>query len=259
MMNRASEPAVVADPYIAAVRLRASLPGWLLGLFVALAIVFAVFPQIDLAASRLFTDASGRFPLQHDVVLAVINRAVHWGSRLAGLTLLVLAIIAWRQPRRPGLRVREKLAQRRREILFLFVALVLGPGLVVNTLLKDNSGRMRPVNVTEFGGPGKFTSAFARAYQCRRNCAFVSGHAAVASFPFAGWFVARSRRARRGWLAGGVLLGLTVGSFRMMTGSHFLSDVVMAMIFVWIVTALCAAVLLRRTDAEKQRPPAGAT
>ena len=230
MMNRASEPAVVADPYVAAVRLRASLPGWLLALFVATAVVFAVFPQIDLATSRLFTDASGRFPLQHDVVLTVANRAVHWGSRLAALTLLVLAIVAWLPPRTPGLRVRKKLAKRRREILFLLVALALGPGLVVNTVLKDNSGRMRPINVTEFGGPGNFTSAFARATQCRRNCAFVSGHAAVASFLFAGWFIARSRRARRGWLAGGVLLGLMVGSFRIMTGSHFLSDVVMAMI-----------------------------
>lgn len=254
-MNGVAERAVAADPHVAAVRLRESLPWWLLALFVAAAITFALFPQMDLAASRLFTNASGRFPLQHDLVMGFINRAVHWGSRLAFFVLLALTIVAWRPPRVLGVRLREMLARRRREILFLFVALALGPGLVVNTVLKDNSGRMRPVNVIEFGGSGMFTGAFARATQCPSNCAFVSGHAAVSTFPSAGWFIARSRRARRGWLAGGVLLGLTVGSFRVMTGSHFLSDVVMAMIFVWIVTALCAAVLLRRTGAEKERQP----
>jgi membrane-associated PAP2 superfamily phosphatase len=31
----------------------------------------------------------------------------------------------------------------------------------------------------------------------------------------------------------------------MATGSHFLSDVLMAMFLVWLVTAVCAAVLLR--------------
>jgi membrane-associated PAP2 superfamily phosphatase len=67
----------------------------------------------------------------------------------------------------------------------------------------------------------------------------------VAAFLFSGWFIAGSRRARRAWLVAGIGAGLTMGVARMATGSHFLSDVLMAMIFVWVVTALCAAALLR--------------
>lgn len=227
------------------VGLRASIPVWLVALFIVTALALVAFPQIDLAASRLFTDASGGFPLQQDPVLLAINRGVTWAARVLALVLLLLSIAAWLPARARRLRAVAWAARHRRVILFLFVALALGPGLVVNTLVKDHSGRARPVNVTDFGGPAAFTRAFVPADQCERNCAFVSGHAAIAAFPFAGWFVAGSRRARRRWLIAGIAGGLTMGVCRMATGSHFLSDVLMAMFLVWLVTAVCAAVLLR--------------
>jgi lipid A 4'-phosphatase len=234
-MTPALQPAVRAN----AASLRTSLPPWLLALFALLALAMFAFPQIDLAASRVFTDASGTFPLQHDRVLLVINRSITWASRLAGLALLILTIVAWLPRFAP-----RALQQRKRAILFLFVALALGPGLLVNTVIKENSGRARPVNVTEFGGESRFTRAWEPADQCRRNCAFVSGHVAVGAFLFAGWFVAGSR-ARRAWLAAGIAAGLTIGVGRMLAGSHFLSDVLVAMMLVWIVCALTAALILR--------------
>jgi lipid A 4'-phosphatase len=130
------------------------------------------------------------------------------------------------------------------------MSLVLGPGLLVNSLLKEHSGRARPVQTTLFGGTQAFTPAWTPADQCSTNCAFVSGHAAVAAWPVAGAFLARRRGTRRAWLAGGLLAGLAVGLGRMATGSHFLSDVVIAVLLVYLVCAACAAWLLR--------PPASA-
>jgi len=129
--------------------------------------------------------------------------------------------------------------------VFLLVTLVLGPGLLVNGVLKENSGRARPVNVRPFGGPHTFTPAWVFADQCATNCAFVSGHAAVSAWPVAGAFIARRRGRRRAWLAGGLALGLAVGFGRMATGSHFLSDVLLAVLMVYLVCAACAALLAR--------------
>ncbi|HEU0203428.1 MAG TPA: phosphatase PAP2 family protein [Burkholderiaceae bacterium] len=246
-MTPATQPALSSN----AASLRASLPPWLLVLFAVLAVVMFAFPQIDLAASRVLTDASGTFPLQHDRVLLVINRSITWASRVAGLVLLVLTLGAWLP------RVAPRALQRRRcAILFLFVALALGPGLLVNSLIKENSGRARPVNVTEFGGESRFTRAWVPADQCRRNCAFVSGHVAVGAFLFAGWFVAGSARARRAWLGAGLAAGLTIGVGRMLAGSHFLSDVLVAMMLVWIVCALTAALILRPAAVPEDVPGA---
>lgn len=239
-------PDVPGAPDVPDVRLRATLPLWLLALFAVAAIALFSFPHIDLAVSGVFADGANGFPLQHDRVLQVMNRGITWATRLAGLVLLILTLLAWLPRKLLASGWGARLAARKRAIAFLLVALALGPGLLVNSVLKDHSGRARPVTIEQFGGTQKFTPAFAPADQCRRNCAFVSGHAAVAAFLFAGWFVARSRSARRGWLAAGLLAGLAVGVARMATGSHFLSDVLVAMMLIWIVTAACAAVLLRR-------------
>jgi lipid A 4'-phosphatase len=136
------------------------------------------------------------------------------------------------------------LARHRRVITFLSVVLVLGPGLLVNGVLKEYSGRARPSTVVEFGGTRHFTRAFVFSDQCPHNCSFVSGHAAAAGFPMTGYFVARSRRSRRVWLVAGLACGMTVGLLRMLTGSHFLSDIVFALLFMYLVAALCAAALL---------------
>ena len=47
----------------------------------------------------------------------------------------------WRSPGVPG-----------RAAVFLVLSLLLGPGLLVNVILKDNWGRPRPGSVVEFGG-----------------------------------------------------------------------------------------------------------
>src|SRR5438105_14747348 len=90
--------------------------------------------------------------------------------------MIVLGVIAalWLAiARRPLWRLDGKV------LVFLVAATALGPGLIANTVLKDHWGRARPNQVVEFGGARVFTPAPLLADQCARNCAFVSGHAAL--------------------------------------------------------------------------------
>lgn len=222
------------------VLLRGAVPLWLLTLMAAASLAFLVLPQVDLAVSGWFARGAGGFPLQFDPRIALVNNNVLKLSRAASAVLLVLFVLGFLLPRGVWL------GRNRRAIAFLFLALALGPGLVVNSLLKETSGRARPVQIEQFGGARHFTPAFVIADQCERNCAFASGHVAAATMPVAGYFLASTRRRRRLWLAGGIALGLAVGLARLAVGAHFLSDVVVAMFITWVVSALVAAVMLTR-------------
>ena len=67
-----------------------------------------------------------------------------------------------------------------RAALFLIVSLVLGPGLLVNTVLKDHWARPRPGMVTNFGGTMTFRRGGIHAAPATRNCSFVSGETSSA-------------------------------------------------------------------------------
>ena len=75
----------------------------------------------------------------------------------------------------------------------------LGPGLVVNGILKEHWGRARPRDVTQFGGDRRFTPALVIADQCERNCSFSAGHPS-AGFALAALAYASISRRRR-WAA----------------------------------------------------------
>lgn len=193
--------------------------------FGLLAALFIVFPQIDLAASGLFYQGDGKWLLARDSALLALP--YHGLPRLGQSLLLVLLILFllgfWR--RFPGLKA------RRVAIGFLIVGGLLGPILLVDATLKEHSGRTRPVNTVNFGGSKQFTPAFIPADQCRKNCSFVSGHVATASFIMAfGWLGAPA--VRRRWLLASIACGAFFALVRMVPGGHFLSDT----IFAWFAT-----------------------
>ena len=55
--------------------------------------------------------------------------------------LFLTRYLPWRLPTLPG-----------RPVLCLTLSLIVGPGILVNLILKDHWGRPRPVHVTMFGG-----------------------------------------------------------------------------------------------------------
>lgn len=195
-----------------------------LAAFAALAALFVGLPQIDLAVSGVFHGPDGWLYSRYQPWLEPLYLGVpRLGQGLLALLAGALALGNWR--RLAGLRA------RRASFAFLLAGALLGPVLIVDAGLKDHLGRARPLTVGEFGGDRSFTPAFVPSDQCAKNCAFVSGHVATASFLMAfGWLGAPA--VRRRWLIAGLAGGALLAFVRLSAGGHFLSDCV----FAWFAT-----------------------
>ncbi len=181
----------------------------------ATAFLFLSMPQIDLSVSGLFvTDGQG-FALGRQPPFTWLHDAVPPILGLAVVAVLALALL-------------RRLAVVK--AVYLLLALALGPGLLANTILKDNWGRARPAQITEFGGTRTFTPPLLMADQCAKNCSFVSGDGAAGFAAIAFALLAARRRALA--LTAAIGVGLLFGGNRILQGGHFLSDVLFAGWFV---------------------------
>ena len=218
-----------------------------LAIALACIVAFAGWPELDLRlAAPLYRHGLG-FPANDVWWIKAVYVAVA-RTWLLALTLLGLLLASWLPAMRTPLR------PRRKALLYLLTALILGPGLIVNTLLKDHWGRPRPVHLAQFGGHSTFTPAFAYSTQCPRNCSFPSGHAGAAFFPMAAYWLTRQRR----WLVLGIACGLVVGYTRMAMGAHFLSDVIFSGFVVHFSCRWLAACFGLRRALPGPEPPCGA-
>ena len=222
--------------------------------FVLSVALFALAPSIDLFFSGLFYDPQHGFVLAAWTPLVELEKLVRW------ITVANLAVVAggalWlRLVGRPLWRL------DRNALIFLLAALVVGPGIVANTILKDHWGRARPYQIEAFGGDKQFTAAPVPADQCTRNCSFVSGHAALGFSLVSLAFLLPAGRRRTAAFGTALALGGLIGLGRIAVGHHFLSDVVYAGLIVvgttwllhrWIVvydgTAPIIAWIERRTE-----------
>lgn len=128
----------------------------------------------------------------------------------------------------------------RKQAAFLVLMLVLGPGLLVNAILKDNMGRGRPTDIIEFGGSYQYSEPWQYGVSPKQK-SFPSGHASIAFYMMAPWFIYRRRQKKLGmfFLGFGLSFGVLVGFSRMLQGGHYLSDVLWAGGLVY----LCGVVL----------------
>lgn len=201
-----------------------------LWLFITCVALFTLIPQIDLSVSAWFYDAASKdFPLSHNGILRTIYLLFLRIPIPLLIILPIMSIYAWRRYKTDFF--------RRRIALFLLLSLLLGPGLVVNTVLKNHSiGRARPHQVEEFGGSSHFTPAFVYSGECQRNCSFVSGHAAIGFYFIGlGWLL----RSPAGFWAG-MLIGTLISLTRIAQGGHFFSDTVFAFWAVYFVNLILA-------------------
>lgn len=205
----------------------------LVGLLIALQWLFLTHSNIDLAITDWFYDEFDGFYLRDNFWVQLSYQLFRDLPYVLVPLLLWLLFASW-------LWRRKGEVQLRRGLIFLLVAGLLGPGLLVNEVLKAESGRARPHTVEAFGGDKTFTPAFVHADQCAKNCSFVSGHAAFAFFFLSLAWIFGDRR----WWAIGIGLGLAAGLGRIVQGAHFFSDVIFALPVVFAVSLLSARLIL---------------
>jgi lipid A 4'-phosphatase len=194
--------------------------------FALAAAIFLLFPGIDLWASGLFYRPEGRFFLGDWAPVRVIYRGVPYIVELVVIAVPALCLAAlWRR--------RSIAALDLRAAAFLLLSLALGPGLLVNAVLKDHWGRARPAQVTEFAGARQFTPALMPADQCAHNCSFPAGHPATGFYLVSFAFLVRDPRRRRMAEGAAIAAGALIGLARIAQGGHFLSDVVFSGLLVY--------------------------
>jgi len=198
-----------------------------------LTLYFLLFPGVDLAVSAAFHEAGAGFPLSQDPVLKALRKSSTW---VMGLALLGVIGVLVRQ----ALRGRPFTSREARKGWFLLAGLAIGPGLLVNGILKSLWGRPRPVHLEAFGGDAPYVPVWAISDFCDANCSFVSGEAASAAWTVAA-LVLLPAGVRR-WLLWPVLAYAAALSMnRLVFGGHFMSDILLS----WALVALIMAVLWR--------------
>lgn len=209
-------PADSAEPTPAAGMTGVS--GLQIAAYVLLAIVAVVTaitligPNIDLAVARLFAAPSApRFPMAVNAVAASLrDHGMVAGVVCAGC--VVLALLRYLPVRVAA---------------YLTTAYLLGPGLLVNVILKSHWGRPRPGDVVEFGGTLPFVNWWDPGGACPSNCSFISGEAAAAAWLFGPAMLAPPQWRPLAMSFAAAFFVLT-SALRLAAGGHFLTDVVIA-------------------------------
>ena len=190
----------------------------LTGLVLVAATALITLTDLDRETARLFYLQGAGFVGGDRLVWRVLYRYGEWPALflVAGALLVLATGFA-----RAGLR------RYRRACVFLLLVYLLGPGLLINGMLKTHWDRPRPVDVVDFGGAQPFVQLSAPTFDGAEGRSFPSGHASVAFYLASPWFLLRStnRRAARLWLGAGLAYGGLVSLTRMVQGAHFLSDV----------------------------------
>ena len=187
-------------------------------------ILFVGFPELDIWFSSLFFE-KGYFFLYNNLAVVTICHSAEVIVGMLSICLIILLLCR-----------RTPFSMNKKQVIYLLLVLVIGPGLVVNVVFKDHWGRARPGRIEEFGGVQKFTRALVISDQCQKNCAFVSGHASIGFYFVSFGFIWRAHRKKI--ITAAALYGALIGLARIMRGVHYLSDIVFAFFFVYITAHL---------------------
>ena len=185
-------------------------------LAVATIILFAV-TDLDIISARWFyhPGQNNPWPVAWQPVWLFFYNSAPWvtGSlAVAGTTALIAGLL------------RKEARKFRTYGLFILLCVAIGPGLIVNGILKDHWGRARPRQIVEFGGKHQYTQPLVPAGAHGKS--FPCGHCSVGYLYGAGWWLwrRRSRLIAGLSLLAGLLLGTLLGFGRLAAGGHFLSD-----------------------------------
>ncbi len=124
----------------------------------------------------------------------------------------------------------------RTQALFVFAMIAVGPGLVINSILKPYWGRPRPREVIELKGYQPY-QPFYQINFASGGKSFPCGHCSVGFSYGVGYFIFRRKKPwlARGFLVFSIVFGVMMGFGRIAAGGHFLSDVIFAGLIVYWV------------------------
>jgi lipid A 4'-phosphatase len=196
----------------------------LLACFAASSLLLMKFPSIDLYVSGLFFRENFYLRGQWWATFMHQNMGYFLGLSMAAVVALYLCNKRWK---------RDVCGVDGRTVVYLFLVLIVGAGLIVNLAFKDQFGRARPRDIVQFGGTKLYTPPFVVSAECDKNCSFSSGEGAAGFFALA---LAQALSRRRALLVLAFGFGALTSFCRVATGAHFFSDTVVSF-FVMLIVA----------------------
>jgi membrane-associated PAP2 superfamily phosphatase len=187
-----------------------------LSLCVILTLIVFAF-DLDIGVSSMFFSDQG-WHLKKTVPWIWLYEYGTLPALLMGIASLVYVIA--------GLFV-KRLATGRMKALLILLTLMIGPGLLVNSVFKDRWGRPRPRQIEQFDGKWEYREAFEPGIPGKGN-SFPCGHASMGFYFLVLYYVYRDRRkiTRISIASSALAFGSLIGAARIVQGGHYLSDVI---------------------------------
>jgi lipid A 4'-phosphatase len=236
------------------------LSATLLAIWCLLLAVFHFFPSIDLQTAQHFftrtacapgTAASvicGHFPDADDTLLIIIRKCLFYLPAFVGIA------IVGRLLQNLGHHGATYCRETTRQCSIALIALIAGPYVLVNVILKQISHRPRPYQTDLLGGAHPFTSAGDFTGACVSNCSFISGEASGS-----GWLVCLivllPKQLRLILAPPIIVLSLISPALRVGFGGHYVSDVVLGWLSSLVVYAVIAECFEMSQSLRKRSSP----
>ena len=131
------------------------------------------------------------------------------------------------------------------EIIFVWLSSLIGLVFIINIAFKNFWGRARPNEIVDLGGVSSFTPWYQITDQCISNCSFVSGDSSVGFALVIFYFLIN--KITYLWIS--FIFGFGIGLLRIMEGAHFISDIVLAGVIIFVFYSLCHRFYLRIYNA----------
>lgn len=179
----------------------------------------------DLQLASLFyhpENPADPWPLQHAPILKALFDYAFPFTVTAGVLALLVFLFS---------HLHDRAHRYRYQALYVLLVIALGPGLVVNLIVKDHWGRPRPVHVQEFGGTFTYVPPAKIGHTTDKS--FVCGHCSVGYAFFAVYFLAQNHKAV--YFCMTLALAWLMGFTRMTAGGHFVSDILWSGYLVFLV------------------------
>ncbi len=190
-------------------------------LLIVLSIPFFFNADLDITISSLFYDPLAPIPwvLRTKQPWQALYHYGTWPSLTIAATGLLIFLAGF---------INKRLAGHRKKAFLLAAVMIIGPGLIVNSIFKDNFGRPRPNQIIEFGGQQQYHRLLQSDWG-NDGRGFPCGHCSTGFYFFTFYFF--WKRDRRKWLpyaagiGGGVVYGIMMSIARIGQGGHFATDV----------------------------------
>jgi len=205
----------------------------------------------DLSWARLFYEEGG----PHGGWIYARDYPWCWIYDYGEIPAIVMAIVAL------GAYIAARLGKVRGEYakpcLVIILTVVLGPGLMVNGLLKHFWGRPRPSDLLVFGGNHVYRKA-SEPGAIGEGKSFTCGHCSMAfAVASAGAFYPYHPVVAVIAITGGIVFGTAAGAARMIQGGHFLTDVLWSAIIVFVIITALYYLVFRIPERDSPSDGAG--